>query len=886
MRGEDLVGNMRLMGLGDPPYPEDQFVAKVSTPPVPFIVRRAPAASTAQYSTSQQQIARQQLERARLDLQQRAQQQAQQQAAQQRYQQQAQQIAAANMAAKTILGAAKSTAASRKPAAGDWWKGMSTGARLPNPEYFGPTPTSTGPTMIWTQPRAPESQVESRGGYITAPAAGLPWAERDLVDISREADLSLAISRQAAIDKAHAAQQQAYEPTYIENPWVAKVFGGQSAPSGVSTQLPDVAGEIVELPDLPQAIPSAASTQQQAYRPIYTTQGRQQIEQEFNQKFGVPVEPMFNLFWLAKTREQWAKEYQLKYGERAPETAEEMRVALLRKGELDAKALGNAARIASESAAATAPYDARMATLAATNPAMYATVLAAQQTAAADPIVVLAPSKIEHGLLQRMRDDATRAQEAASKEKRLQEKKEARAAELKKRYDRDLLERQEAREREIANKETERIAAEYAEVERREKERLNRPLIELRRELMSQVEQDAFFCDMTLQQLDKARFMEDDYNLKYVDQVAEEATKDGVYRSELVPDIRRKYLNMSADTYDRIQAKKIAKGKITDTSKPPKFNVAQIASDEQISNAVRKGVLKRLSPHFVTSIDHLASKRDGKFYPGAEDEVLTDWVSGLIKEKGMSRSEIAKYAAKFIGIMMRDQGQSAIVHDYLAAGSTGIDSDERRKRLQKFARTINAANYAIADWQPHALSKQLKESPLGVLADVIIQESPNIKKAAWAALDNARNLLAQKAKEALVGRDILQRVEVASRIRDDRSKSITQKADELLAIRAITPDDAIAMKQGYLNYIDFAQAQAKGERMMAQSAADTKKVREQIASALEGEEDWGVLLPPPKGVIVQDPMAGSSIIYADQPSIEGGAPGSTMRGLRGFEWVS
>jgi len=293
-----------------------------------------------------------------------------------------------------------------------------------------------------------------------------------------------------------------------------------------------------------------------------------------------------------------------------------------------------------------------------------------------------------------------------------------------------------------------------------------------------------------------------------------------------------------------------------------------------------------LSPHFVTSIDHLASKRDGKFYPGAEDEVLTDWVSGLIKEKGMSRSEIAKYAAKFIGIMMRDQGQSAIAHDYLAAGSTGIDSDERRKRLQKFARTINAANYAIADWQPHALSKQLKESPLGVLADVIIQESPNIKKAAWVALDNARNLLAQKAKEALVGRDILQRVEVASRIRDDRSKSITQKADELLAIRAITPDDAIAMKQGYLNYIDFAQAQAKGERMMAQSAADTKKVQEQIASALEGEEDWGVLLPPPKGVIVQDPMAGSSVIYADQPSIEGGRPGRTMRGLRGFEWVS
>jgi len=266
MRGEDLVGNMRLMGLGDPPYPEDQFVAKVSTPPVPFIVRRAPVASTAQYGTSQQQIARQQLERARLDLQQRAQQQAQQQAAQQRYQQQAEQqrkaqqfvqIVAANMAAKTIFDAAKSVAASHRAEAipGAVSAVAVQSAASAQTAAQGASQNSTD-ISVSIQSRAPESQVESRGGYITAPTAGLPWAERDLVDISREADLSLAISRQAAIDKAHAAQQQAYEPTYIENPWVARVFGGQSAPSGVSTQLPNVAGEIVELPDLPLAPPA------------------------------------------------------------------------------------------------------------------------------------------------------------------------------------------------------------------------------------------------------------------------------------------------------------------------------------------------------------------------------------------------------------------------------------------------------------------------------------------------------------------------------------------------------------------------------------------------------------------------------------------------------
>ena len=47
-----------------------------------------------------------------------------------------------------------------KPAAGDWWKGMSTGARLPNPEYFG---TTTGPTTTYGGSLVPTSTPTQSG---------------------------------------------------------------------------------------------------------------------------------------------------------------------------------------------------------------------------------------------------------------------------------------------------------------------------------------------------------------------------------------------------------------------------------------------------------------------------------------------------------------------------------------------------------------------------------------------------------------------------------------------------------------------------------------------------------------------------------------------------
>jgi len=700
MRGEDLVGNMRLMGLGDPPYPEDQFVAKVSTPPVPFIVRRAPAAATAQYSTSQQQLAA-----ARLALQQRAQQQAQQQAEQQRYQQQAEQqrkaqqfvqIVAANMAAKTILDAAKSVAASHRaeavPVAVS--AGAVQSAASAQAVAQGASQNSAN-ISVSIQSRAPEPQVEDWRRYIIAPRP-----ERDLADIKREMDLNLAISRQAETDRAYAAQQQqTYEPTYIEIPWVAKVFGGQSAPSGVSTQLPDVAGEIVELPDLPQAIPSAASTQQQAYRPIYTTQDRQQIEQEFNQKFGVPVEPMFNLFGLAKTREQWAKEYQWKYGERAPETAEEMRVALLRKGELDAKVLENETRIAAESAAKNiyavgiAPIiekvrqaesdkqseDSRI--LSRFNqefPAPLFGLFQTQKQAYESKYGLKFPETIEEKRLALQNSSLLSRREAEVNTERLAEYKKKRQAE----FDADRAAAYEARK----------------EAEAKAQERWDKTPEIVKKIMEMTPEQYQEYFGESIRDINKRNYI--NANLDLLSTKIEEAATSGagIYDSGKVAAIRTMEAEKLATKFDQMNP-------VTDK----KFPITGIdAIDAKLVAHIRRDALARMSPAFVTDITPYSRQwGDGsrEYTADSATRMVFNWAKTMLGTGGIDTSQLASFAKKFVEDAVSSNIPS-IKRAYTNAASSAISSQEREKRMIELARTLNAfSDEIVMEHAPRATEK-------------------------------------------------------------------------------------------------------------------------------------------------------------------------------------
>jgi hypothetical protein len=359
---------------------------------------------------------------------------------------------------------------------------------------------------------------------------------------------------------------------------------------------------------------------------------------------------------------------------------------------------------------------------------------------------------------------------------------------------------------------TERLKREYAA-----KEALaSAPEITRRRAAMSPEEQELYFTNKKLWDLDKEEYVKDQMSRYYASRITEEAYDSaGVYREEKVSALTAKYQAQVEATYDRIKKDKAPDGK------PLKFNMPFV-DDKLMLEEITNETLKRLSPQFVTDLKPYLYK--GEMYADGCDKLMFGWIAKMIstaKGEGITNRELVQFAKNYVGQLVRDQGESALAKAYLRCADGSISPSERLKNAYALAQVINATNYDIANiFQPSAMAAA---GPIKILKDQLMLLNEQKVKAIKTAVGG---YMKQMVSDYVAGTEETARILLASKILNDPDKSSVQKSADLVAMGWLPPGSM-------LDTGTEADAKARTAQAIKQANNATLTIRGDVAQVKE-----------------------------------------------------
>lgn len=362
-----------------------------------------------------------------------------------------------------------------------------------------------------------------------------------------------------------------------------------------------------------------------------------------------------------------------------------------------------------------------------------------------------------------------------------------------------------------------------------------RPGIVKTREAMSPEEQELYFTNKRLWELDKDEYVKANYANREYDEVIQAAvgyyktdkktgkrvfvpSSSGTYQEEAVPELQQKLIDNVAAKYDRMNKKTAPDGK------PLKFGVPFV-SDEVMKEQVVNATLDKMSKGgtFITSLNPYLNKR-GEMTKEGIDAQMFGWAKSMLEvgKENMSPSELAMYVKQFVGDAVKRQAESSLIKAYLRATDTQISNEERKQLAYDLAKVQNATTYEIAnELTPAGMAKA---GPIKLLKDIASRIG---EKEVAQAKKGINDYLSGKAREYAFGTEATARGLLASKVISDPSKSQAQKTSDLVAMGWISPE--VATPGNVSNPSFWASVKGETSKALTQSNNATEQIAREVA---------------------------------------------------------